>query len=142
MADSTRKALPTSTTTMPELLGPGDETDRHGSSSPVSSSGQPPTTLEVLGDHLYAKIEELSETEPVDFDVAKLTGILLECGEGEVCLFVCLFFLLCASLQQHQNVQYLTVHSYQKEEGVCSKLMGGLNLIIYFVFSFCNCLNE
>lgn len=43
-----------------------------------------PSTLEVLGDHLYAKIAYIGESECLVLDVAKLTGILLECGEQEV----------------------------------------------------------
>ncbi|KAK7473706.1 hypothetical protein BaRGS_00035033 [Batillaria attramentaria] len=49
-----------------------------------SSACGPPTTLEVLGDHLFAKIEDLNQLEVTDLDVPKLTGILLELGEREV----------------------------------------------------------
>ena len=44
----------------------------------------PPTKMEVLGEHLYAKIQELQEAGDGELDVAKLTGVLLELGEQKV----------------------------------------------------------
>ena len=40
--------------------------------------------LEVLGEHLYIKIEEMQELFRVELDVARITGILLELGEQQV----------------------------------------------------------
>ena len=40
--------------------------------------------LEVLGEHLYIKIEEMPELFRMELDVAKITGVLLELGEQQV----------------------------------------------------------
>ena len=51
---------------------------------PRSESSSPPTMLEVLGEHLYIKVEEMPELSGVEVDVAKITGVLLELGEQQV----------------------------------------------------------
>ena len=62
---------------------PGSDADSctHSDSSESSS---PPTMLEVLGEHLYIKIEEMPELFRMELDVAKITGVLLELGEQQV----------------------------------------------------------
>lgn len=59
---------------------PPSDSDSH----PCSESSSPPTMLEVLGEHLYIKIEEMQELFRVELDVARITGILLELGEQQV----------------------------------------------------------
>lgn len=43
-----------------------------------------PTIIEALGEHLYIKIEHLTQVQSIETDIGKLTGILLETGEKEV----------------------------------------------------------
>ncbi|KAK7094514.1 hypothetical protein V1264_006067 [Littorina saxatilis] len=60
--------------------------------------------LEALGEHLYAKIEEVQEAYHVDLDVAKVTGVLLELGEEQV------LKLLQDEKLLHQSVKRVVQH--------------------------------
>jgi hypothetical protein len=63
----------------------------HSYETEVSSrESLPPTMLEVLGDHLFCKVQELCPSvvsvrdSNCEVDVAKITGVLLELGEVKV----------------------------------------------------------